>query len=63
MRESKIVEGRDYFATILRNNGECLEGSFTAHVDALKLIVKIFNNNIIANNTNWAETLKDHYSS
>jgi hypothetical protein len=60
MRESKIMEGRDFFAGLVRNNGE--GDDFTAHVDALKLVVKIFNDNILANNPDWISTLKRHYS-
>jgi hypothetical protein len=61
MRENKIKEGREYLTGILRNNGRCLEGTFTAQIDSIKLILRIFEENIMSGNDDWAGTLRRHY--
>jgi hypothetical protein len=50
------------FVNLVRANGQSPDNTFTAHVDALKLLVKIFDQNILANNPDWMETLRNHYS-
>jgi len=61
MRESKIKEAKEYFVSLIRNNGKCPEGAFTANLDALRLLVKIINDNILGNDPDWAGTLQRHY--
>jgi hypothetical protein len=62
MRESKIKEGKEMFVNLIRANGQSPDNTFTAHVDAMKLLVKIFDQNILANNPDWMQTLRNHYS-
>jgi hypothetical protein len=62
MREIKIKEGRDLFVELLKNNGEAPDGSFTASVESLKLLIKVINDNILNNNPDWAATIRKHYS-
>jgi len=61
MRENRLKEGKEYFTSILRNSGRCPEGTFTAQVDAVKLIIKILDENILVGNHDWAGTLRRHY--
>lgn len=61
MRENRLKEGKEYFTSILRNGGRCPEGNFTAQVDAIKLIIKILDENILVGNHDWAGTLRRHY--
>jgi hypothetical protein len=61
IRESQYLEGKDYLTRLIRNNGRCPDNTFTAQMDALKLLIRVFNDNILANNPNWAETIRLHY--
>jgi predicted mannosyl-3-phosphoglycerate phosphatase (HAD superfamily) len=62
MRHSEIEKGLEIFQSIVRSNGEIEGESFTARIDAMKLIVQIFRENIIPNNADWIGTLRKFYS-
>lgn len=61
LQQNQIKAGAEYLSSLIRNNGSCLDGSFTAHIDALRLALKLLTENILQNNTDWQATLKDHY--
>ena len=54
-------EGIEYLQNLIRNGGRCEDGTFTAHVDALRLLSRILTDNILENNADWAATLRSHY--
>ena len=56
----KLKAGLAYIDSLIENDGECLDGEFVANLSSLKLIRNIFNNNILANDDNFAATLKEH---
>lgn len=56
----KLKAGLAYIDSLIENDGECLDGEFTANINTLKLVRSIFNNNILANDDNFAATLKEH---
>jgi ParB-like chromosome segregation protein Spo0J len=62
MRQSEIEKGLEIFQGIVRANGRVEEESFTPQMDALKLLVQIFRENIIPNNPDWIGTLRRFYS-
>jgi hypothetical protein len=63
MREKGIDEGRAYLRSVIRNRGvvEDDAGSFEADVNALKLAVRLLENNILSNNCDWRTTLRRHF--
>lgn len=61
LQKNQIKDGAEYLSSLIRNNGSCLDGSFTAHIDALRLAHKLMTENILKNNTDWRSTLMDHY--
>ena len=56
----KLKSGLAYIDALIDNDGECLDGEFTMQVTTLKLVRNIFNNNILANDDNFAATFKEH---
>ena len=54
-------EMRDYLNDLIRRNGRCAESSFVAQVDALKLLLKVIDNNFTKNCSDLAKTLLEHY--
>jgi hypothetical protein len=58
----KIKEGLEYIEALIKNGGECLEGTFTANVEELTLVRKILNNNILANEVDFSATIRRHTS-
>lgn len=58
----KIKEGLEYIEALIKNGGECLEGTFTANVEELTLVRKILNNNILANEVDFSATIRRHMS-
>src|SRR5690606_23765488 len=62
MRASKVQNALQYFDALIENDGACLEDppTFVADVNDLKLIRRILNNNILANDENFAATIKRH---
>lgn len=63
LSSKKIQNGVDYIDELINNNGNCLEGSFIGNpslVIALGLARKIINNNILANEADFAATVKRH---
>lgn len=62
MRQSEIEKAVEFFQSIVRSNGEIDGESFSVRIDAMKLIVQIFKDNIIPNNNDWIGTLRKFYS-
>ncbi len=62
LSEECIREGKAYLADIIRRNGRCPDGTFQAHVDALKLAMRILEENILDNESDFSATLRRHYS-
>jgi len=62
MRESKIQEGLEFFVNLVKSKGLPPDASFTADVNAIKLVANIFRDNIIGNNPDWMGTLRRFYS-
>jgi hypothetical protein len=59
LSSKKISEGVDYLDAIIKNNGKCLEGTFVyPTLEALKLVRAVLNNNILANEADFAATLR-----
>lgn len=62
LRPSKVQDGVDYLDALIGNGGTCLENppTFVADVEELKLARRILNNNILANEADFAVTIKRH---
>lgn len=63
LSSKKISDGLDYVDSIINNNGKCPEGSFIGGpglVAALGLVRKFLNNNILANDADFASTIQQH---
>lgn len=62
MRAAKVQDALAYFDKLIANDGSCLEDppTFVADVSDLKLIRRILNNNILANDDNFAATIMRH---
>jgi len=59
LSSKKISEGLEYIDAIIKNGGKCLEGSFFfPTLDGLKLVRAVLNNNILANEADFAATLR-----
>ena len=56
----KLKAGLAYIDNLIENDGECLDGEFTMNINSLKLLRNIFNNNILANDDNFAATFKEY---
>lgn len=62
LKSAKVEAGRDYLDKLIKNNGQCLENppTFVADVEELKLARRILNNNVLANEEDFALTIKRH---
>lgn len=59
LSSKKISEGLEYIDAIIKNGGKCLDGTFIySNLDALKLVRSVMNNNILANEADFAATLR-----
>lgn len=63
LKLSKIKECVEYLDALILSNGKCLEETFVADVDELKLVRRILTANIMANDSNFAETIQQHVES
>lgn len=63
LSEEAIREGRSYLADVVRRNGRCPDGTFQAQVDALRLAIRILEDNILESESDFSATLRRHYSS
>jgi hypothetical protein len=61
IKQNHLKEAAEYFDNLIRNNGKCPNGQFTAHIDALKLAHRLFTENLLKDNDDWEETLREHY--
>lgn len=62
LKASKVEAGRDYLDKLIGNNGQCLENppTFVAEIEELKLVRRILNNNVLANEEDFASTIRRH---
>lgn len=59
LSSKKISEGLEYIDAIIKNGGKCLDGTFFfPTLDGLKLVRAVLNNNILANEADFAATLR-----
>lgn len=58
----KIQIGIDYLEQVIEDDGVCQRGSFKADVEALKLLVAMLHDNILANDGDFALTLEKFYA-
>lgn len=61
IKPNQIKEAAEYFHSLIKNNGKCPSGQFTAHIDALKLAHRLFTENLLKDNDDWEDTLRTHY--
>ena len=62
MRNSEIEQGIQFFEALCENKGNAPDGSFSADIDTLELVVKVLKN-ITSGNKDWIGTLREHFSS
>lgn len=60
LSSKKIQDGLDYIDILIRAGGHCPDGTFAANPDQLRLVRKILNNNILANDIDFASTIRHH---
>lgn len=58
LRAAKLKEQLEYIDALIQSNGQCLEDTFVIDVDHLKLLRLIINNNIMANDADFAATIR-----
>lgn len=58
----KIQNGLDYIDNLIENDGNCEdeEGTFIVPINHLKLVRRIINNNVLANESNFTDTMRRH---
>jgi len=56
----KIKEGIDYLDSLIAAEGKCFAGSFVASIEQLNFTKKILEKNIMANDSDFAETIRCH---
>ena len=60
LSSKKISDAVDYFDSLIKANGRCLDGTFIAPVEQLKLVRAVLNNNILANDEDFKATVQRH---
>lgn len=58
-----LEEMRTYLTDLIRRNGRCPENNFTAQIDALRLLLRVINENFAQNDGDLVSTLTRHYGS
>lgn len=62
LKAIKIKEGLAYLDALIASDGECLEGTFVANVEELKLARRVINQ-ILDNDADFASTIRRHIES